>query len=426
MPTLPTPGGDLDTWGDELNEFLSVAHEADGRLFVTNPSPGLVPLIVYGAASQTADLVQIGEIPSFMPFDTTLARKMYVSGDFDPRTSPSARNALVLLEGRAIGTSLTYPGYPSDPSYGLVVSMSDHWNVVSQTITGAANNGSGLIRLTVTGHAFLTGDSVAVGNVVGTTEANGGWIVTKIDANHVDLQGSTFSNAYVSGGKISNRPFIYGAFIGIGPLVGRLDQPDLEGTAANGSDAVGVGVFNNGYGLATAAFNINRNSSGFPSTDMEWMGGYSVEANVIWPFRATGAIQNAGLSFEDATFVGGASQIVLKNDVPAISIENAAGSAYLEVFRLNALDKLVIGPAGVLSRIQLASSTDFLWSTNWDENVHLNFGTTSGSKIGQTSSHKFAFWGATPVAQQVLATGTGKTVDNVITLLQTLGLCRQS
>jgi hypothetical protein len=32
LPTLPTPGGDAGTWGDELNEFLEVAHESDGRL----------------------------------------------------------------------------------------------------------------------------------------------------------------------------------------------------------------------------------------------------------------------------------------------------------------------------------------------------------------------------------------------------------
>lgn len=30
MATLPTPGGDVDTWGDELNEYLLVAHNADG------------------------------------------------------------------------------------------------------------------------------------------------------------------------------------------------------------------------------------------------------------------------------------------------------------------------------------------------------------------------------------------------------------
>lgn len=32
MARLPAPGGDKDTWGQILNEFLSVAHEADGAL----------------------------------------------------------------------------------------------------------------------------------------------------------------------------------------------------------------------------------------------------------------------------------------------------------------------------------------------------------------------------------------------------------
>lgn len=36
MATLPTPGGDTGTWGDELNEFLLVAHEADGTITAEN------------------------------------------------------------------------------------------------------------------------------------------------------------------------------------------------------------------------------------------------------------------------------------------------------------------------------------------------------------------------------------------------------
>lgn len=60
------------------------------------------------------------------------------------------------------------------------------------------------------------------------------------------------------------------------------------------------------------------------------------------------------------------------------------------------------------------------------DNGHMSLGTSSGVKIGTATTQKLAFWNATPVVQQVLATGAGATVDNVITLLQTLGLCRQS
>lgn len=49
-----------------------------------------------------------------------------------------------------------------------------------------------------------------------------------------------------------------------------------------------------------------------------------------------------------------------------------------------------------------------------------------GIKLGSSASHKVGFWGVSPVAQQVLATGAGASVDNVITMLQLIGLCKQS
>jgi hypothetical protein len=72
-------------------------------------------------------------------------------------------------------------------------------------ITGAANNGSGLIRIAVGSTATLTtGQLISISGVVGTTEANAeNWKITVIDGTHFDLLGSTFTNAYVSGGTIA-------------------------------------------------------------------------------------------------------------------------------------------------------------------------------------------------------------------------------
>jgi hypothetical protein len=70
----------------------------------------------------------------------------------------------------------------------------------SKNVTGAVDNGSGLIRLTITSHGWQTGDDVFVAGVGGVTAANGDWGITRIDANTVDLQGSTFGGAYTSGG----------------------------------------------------------------------------------------------------------------------------------------------------------------------------------------------------------------------------------
>ena len=69
-------------------------------------------------------------------------------------------------------------------------------------ITGAAA-AAGLIRLSVADTStFATSQVKTVSDVVGTTEANGTWTITVVDATHIDLQGSTFTNAYVSGGTI--------------------------------------------------------------------------------------------------------------------------------------------------------------------------------------------------------------------------------
>jgi hypothetical protein len=74
------------------------------------------------------------------------------------------------------------------------------------------------------------------------------------------------------------------------------------------------------------------------------------------------------------------------------------------------------------------TSTLALFSTDVEladaKNLKLN--TTTGTKIGTATSQKLGFWNATPVVQQVLATGASRTVDDVIGMLQTVGLCKQS
>jgi hypothetical protein len=78
--------------------------------------------------------------------------------------------------------------------------------LVNMVITGAANNGSGLIRITSNAHGFVNGQPVDITGVTGTTEANGKWFVTGVAANTFDLLGSTFTNAYVSGGNAASMP----------------------------------------------------------------------------------------------------------------------------------------------------------------------------------------------------------------------------
>jgi len=78
--------------------------------------------------------------------------------------------------------------------------------------TGMANNGSGLIRVSgdftaAIAAGLATGFKVCIRETVGTTEANNTdanpvWTITVISNSAIDLQGSTFTNAWVSNGKI--------------------------------------------------------------------------------------------------------------------------------------------------------------------------------------------------------------------------------
>jgi hypothetical protein len=71
-------------------------------------------------------------------------------------------------------------------------------------VSGTADNGSGLIRLTVASTSgWTTGDYKTVSGVTGTLEANGDWQITVIDGTHIDLVGSTFANNWVAGGAVA-------------------------------------------------------------------------------------------------------------------------------------------------------------------------------------------------------------------------------
>lgn len=68
-------------------------------------------------------------------------------------------------------------------------------------VTNCVDNGDGLIRITLSQADFYnTGDEIYITSVTGTTEANGTWEIIKVSSVLYDLVGSTFTNAYVSGG----------------------------------------------------------------------------------------------------------------------------------------------------------------------------------------------------------------------------------
>lgn len=74
-------------------------------------------------------------------------------------------------------------------------------NDITMMVLGTSSGTGGVVQLFVNHTANVsTGDFVVVSNVNGTVEANGSWTVAVIDAQHLELIGSTFAHAWISGG----------------------------------------------------------------------------------------------------------------------------------------------------------------------------------------------------------------------------------
>jgi hypothetical protein len=77
-------------------------------------------------------------------------------------------------------------------------------SLVQNSVTGVANNGVGLVRITSgAAHGLLTGDLVNLHGVTGVPAANGRYTATVIDATRIDLQGAGFTGAWTGGGTLS-------------------------------------------------------------------------------------------------------------------------------------------------------------------------------------------------------------------------------
>ena len=95
-----------------------------------------------------------------------------------------------------------------EPPYGTNQKPGTDPNAVTyRDIVNVDNNGIGIIRVTVSvTSGFITGQRVIINDVVGVDAANGKWTITVINPSQFDLQNSSFTGAYVSGGYVINNP----------------------------------------------------------------------------------------------------------------------------------------------------------------------------------------------------------------------------
>jgi hypothetical protein len=85
---------------------------------------------------------------------------------------------------------------------------------MSQSVANAVGNNFSRSVVTIPLHGLKDYETIAINGVVGCTGVNGIWVIKVIDSNRVELQGSLFGGAYISGGEIFKDLYGYGA-IGI-------------------------------------------------------------------------------------------------------------------------------------------------------------------------------------------------------------------
>jgi hypothetical protein len=87
--------------------------------------------------------------------------------------------------------------------FEFVMGVGQQVGATTLTVLGAISGTGGVVRLRVNNTAQVaTGDQVNVSGVVGTTEANGTFIISVFDAFNIELAGTVFVNAYTSGGTV--------------------------------------------------------------------------------------------------------------------------------------------------------------------------------------------------------------------------------
>lgn len=81
--------------------------------------------------------------------------------------------------------------------------------VTYHKVSFVTNNGIGQIRLKVTTtNGMKNGQKVYVREINGVPNANGEFTITIVDANHIDLNNSTYTGYYLGGGYVINNPSV--------------------------------------------------------------------------------------------------------------------------------------------------------------------------------------------------------------------------
>lgn len=122
-------------------------------------------------------------------------------------------------------------------------------------VTGVANNGSGAFRLTLAANSrtFHAGERIFVNTSTFFAPVHGDWLVTPIDATHIDLIGSTYTAGSLGSAQV------LGAVIGNGTSI-RIDGIAAQASAANTIYSIFLRWADAGCTYAEMSMSVNGSS----------------------------------------------------------------------------------------------------------------------------------------------------------------------
>lgn len=378
---------------------------------------------------------------------------------FTIRGAAGQTGKLLVLETSALADVFTV-----DASGNLVVTG----GLTGGAISGTTINASGL--MTAGAGLNVTGNMAATGIVSGASGSFTGAI------------GSATAN--VSGlatlGSVSTGQLIATSIgIGVTPVTAldivaaigvQFRLRDVATNAATKSGGIQIGHYTNSeedvsliYGTSTSTSNLVYIGGGVSAlnaatTLVFWTGTNTATLNGTERMRINPA-GNLGIGTSDVgtrvdIVAGNGSQLRLANVTTDVMLKNAyiQGRHYTNaeedtamLFMASGATTSVLNIGGGSSLLNTATSIVLSTAANnttvtgtprvtidSSGDITLGDGTdfilnaTTGTRIGTTTTGKLGFFGQTAIVRPVLATGAGRTVDDVITVLQNLGLVGQT
>lgn len=189
MTRLPTPGGDDGTWGDILNTYLEIAHNADGSLktaAVTTAGSELTSN--KGVANGYAALNSATQVPTSQLGGGVANSTTYLRGDGNWQLPPTA--PVTSVAGKTGAVTLVASDAGAVATGALVLNVKDY----GATGNGSTDDGTALLAAITAGQAAANGALIYFppGNYVTSQRLN-------VTAPNIVLQGAGTSLSTITG-----------------------------------------------------------------------------------------------------------------------------------------------------------------------------------------------------------------------------------